>query len=570
MSAMPSDIAELLGAVAPTLMATPDAGLPPAVSAVAVGGSDLALAGGAYEGAQRFDELALWQPPMNSADGDILPEKVILDARSRDILRNDAYVGGGATLHKDNIVGALFLLNAKPETKVLFGSDDEVWEREFQEEVETKFTLAAESPSHWFDVQRTKTLTALVRLAVGVYTAGGEILASAEWMPKDGRPYRSAIQMIDTDRLSTPWDRAWDRDIRGGIERDRWGAPIGYHIRNAHPGDCFSPLDFDQRSKWTRVAPRNKWGRQQILHIYEQMRPDQTRGISSMVGALSEMKMLKGHRKVELQRAVVAATYAASIESDLPTADVLQMMGGDGSNENLDAASKAMLAYLNNIDQYSGGSQNLYHDGVKVPVFMPGTRLKLQSPGNTGPLGDKFEQSLLRHISAALGVSYEQLSKDYSQTNYSSARAAMTETWKFMQSRKKIAADTTASFVYRLWLEEAINYGHLECLKRRNIPNFYEGLNADAYAACEWIGAGQGMIDPLKEGDAYARLHAGGFTTRERIMARIHGADWRKELKQIARERAHEADLGLTFRVDGKAPATADDAAADQSQQESV
>ena len=45
--------------------------------------------------------------------------------------------------------------------------------------------------------------------------------------------------------------------------------------------------------------------------------------------------------------------------------------------------------------------------------------------GKGGPLGQEFEQSLLRYIAAALGVSYEQLSKDYSQTNYSSARAAM-------------------------------------------------------------------------------------------------------------------------------------------------
>ena len=175
---------------------------------------------------------------------------------------------------------------------------------------------------------------------------------------------------------------------------------------------------------------------------------------------------------------------------------------------------------------------------------MPNTHLKLQNPGNASPVGDKFEQSLLRHIAASLGVSYEQLSRDYTQTNYSSARAAMGETWKHMLTRKKFVADTTASFIYRLWLEEAVNYNMLECLKRRNVPNFYAGMNAEAYSNCEWIGAGQGMIDPLKETQAQVLALKHGLTTKEVEIARRAGSDWRAVAKQIARERAVDKGLG--------------------------
>jgi lambda family phage portal protein len=156
-------------------------------------------------------------------------------------------------------------------------------------------------------------------------------------------------------------------------------------------------------------------------------------------------------------------------------------------------------------------------------------------------MGDRFEQSLLRYIAATLGISYEQLSRDYTNTNYSSARAAMSETWKFMASRKKLVADKIADFIYRLWLEEAINYGTLETLKRRNIPNWYEGLNAEAYSACEWIGAGRGMIDPLKETQSYVLQLNNRLTTRERTMAHMHGSDWRREMKQMQREDAEMA-----------------------------
>ena len=484
---MSNDIAGLLGiADAPASAVTPSA----SVAAEAGGGV-------AYDGSDVTEKLGYWNPPLRSADADILPELDILNARSRDTMRNDGYVAGASAVHKDNIVGATYLLNAKPATKILFGKEDEVWESEFQEEVETKFTLWAESMSNWPDARRTSTLTGLVRLGVGVYTAGGEVLGSAEWMPKDGRPFRTAFQMIDTDRLSDPTTIDYRARVKGGVEQDEYGAPVAYHIRKKHPGEIKLRMsDWLDVWKWDRIPARKPWGRQMILHIYEPMRADQSRGVASMVTALTEMRMTKAFRKTELERAVVAATYAASIESDLPPGDAYAAMGGGGA-ENPSMAW--MNDYLASIDEYSGGAKNLHLNGSKIPVFLPGTHLKIQNPGANGPVGDKFEQSLLRHIAAALNISYEQLSKDYSQTNYSSARASMAETWRGMQSRKKLVADRIANFIYRLWMEEAINRDMLESLKRRNVPAFYDGLNADAYCACEWIGAGQGLIDPLKE-----------------------------------------------------------------------
>lgn len=531
-----AELSELLGPI-PT--GGPDAGSPLVGTAVPARGEN-AVAGGAFDGASKFDQLALWQPSIRSADDEIIPEKTVIDARVRDTIRNDAYVAGAAALHKDNIVGALFLLNSKPKTKVLFGKDDEVWEREFQEEVETKFGLYAESPNNWSDAKRTKTLTEFVRLAVGAYTAGGEVLASAEWMPDDGRPFRSAAMMIDADRLSTPWERLNASNIRGGVEVDRRGAPIAYHIRNAHPSE------WRERDSnvWRRVMARKPWGRQMILHIFEEQRAEQTRGISAMVAALSEMNMTKGLRKLELQRAVVASTYAASLESDLPDAAFQAMGGGDDKSN---PATQWMMEYLSSINEYASAGKSLLIDGQKIPVFMPGTKLKLQNPGNTGPMGDKFEQSLLRYISAILGVSYEQLSRDYTNTNYSSARASMGETWKFMVTRKKLVADKTAGFVFRNWLEEAVNGGQLETLKRSNVPNWYEGQNADAYCNAEWIGAGQGLIDPLKETQAHVLQLNNGLTTRERVMARLNGADWRNDFRQIARENAEAKTHDLVF-----------------------
>jgi lambda family phage portal protein len=184
----------------------------------------------------------------------------------------------------------------------------------------------------------------------------------------------------------------------------------------------------------------------------------------------------------------------------------------------------------------------LHLDGVKIPHLFPGTKLQLRPAGKPGGVGDSFEASLLRYIAANLGVSYEQLSRDYSGSNYSSIRAAIAETGRFMASRKRMVADRFASSVYRLWFEEATNTGRLETMKGR--PSIYEDMNLDAYTACDWIGASKGQIDELKETQAAVLRLKYGLSTREDELMRL-GKDWRKVFVQLEREAKEMKKRGI-------------------------
>jgi lambda family phage portal protein len=513
----------------------------PVGSRVPVGaGTELAIAGDAYEGASfRNKELALWGPAIRSADQDIIPNKPLTDARTRDMLRNDAIVVNGANIHKDNIVGSLFMLNAKPSSIVLFGREDTKWEDEFQEEVETKFTLWAESPECWIDASRKQTLTGLTRLAVGILLARGEMLASVEWIRDWGglRPFNTAIQFVDLDRLSTPPDQAGDLKVRGGVRMDQWGAPQGYYVRMSHPAEWRTAESYT----WQYVPIRKPWGRVQMFHIFEAVREQQTRGMAQMVAALKEMRQTKNFREIVLQNAVVNATYAASIESELPTEAIFARLGGGEFNEkSFDTALNGYIgAWMNQVGSFVGGSKNLQIDGVKIPHLPPGSKLQLRPAGQGGPLGTEFEQSLLRYLAAVLDVSYEQLSKDYSKTNYSGFKGALNETGKAMASRKKAGADRFATGIYRLWFEEVFNAGGITSLPRR-APSLYEGQNMDAYTRCDWIGASSGQIDELKETQAAVLRINNGLSTLEKEAARL-GLDWRQLLRQLAREREWKA-----------------------------
>jgi len=504
-------------------------------------GSEFAIAGDAYEAASLSSrDMALWQPANRSADNDILPGKKTADARIKDTIRNDAYVGSGIRLHQDNIVGPMFMLNSKPASRILLGKEDSVLEEELQLELEEKFTLTAESPENWLDSSRRMTFTEMVRQAVGQDTGLGEYVYAVEWSRDDARrrPCNTSLRAIDLDRLSTPMNRMGDPLVVAGVQLNSRHIPVGYHFRKAHPTDYLQPLAYE----WEYIEARKPWGRLQVLHGFEQQRPNQTRGISDMVAALKEMRQTKQFRETVLQNAVVNATYAATIESELDPGEIFARLGGGNlGQENIDEAiTNYMGAYLSAVSKYVGDKKQFQIGGVRIPHLPPGSKLHMQGAGSGGPLGGEFEQSLLRYIAANLGVSYEQLSRDWSKTNYSSARAAMTETWKFMQSRKRMVADKFATNVFRLWLEEMINKGEIASLPRKLLATngdfMYEGLNMDALARCEWVGAGRGQIDPLKETQAAVLRLKMGLSTYEDEQA-ILGKDWRAQVKQIAREK---------------------------------
>jgi len=503
--------------------------------------------GGAYEGAERTNRaLASFNAPSRSADADLLHEKRTIDARARHLGRNDAYVQAGMKIHQDTVVGGQYVLALDPAFSVL--GLDEKWAEEFQEEVEAKFQLAADSPNNWFDAGRRMDFVGLIRLAVGVGVYCGEALATAEWIRDNTRPFNTAVQMIDLDRLSNPNQQPPNAVMRGGVERDSMGRPVAYHIRTQHPGDFGMLWSPNARPfEWKRVPAYKPWGRIQVIHAYEPERPDQSRGVSELVSAMKEMHITRKFRELVLQSAAVQASFAASIESELPTQAVYEMLGGG----NVDGAGQAVVdfasAYMSAIDQYAGAARNTMLDGVKLPHLFPGTKLHVEPLGNPGGVGTDFEKSLIRYIAASLNVSYEELSRDFSESNYSSARAGLLNTHRASRARKRYFADFMANHIFRLWLEEMLNRPGEITSMPRNPPSWYEGMNFEAYSRATWVGAGYGQIDELKETQAASQRVLNNLSTLEEEYRRA-GRDWRRELRQRGREAKLVKELGLEVK----------------------
>jgi len=482
-----------------------------------------------HQGARMDRELRTWNPRLSSADAALLPDYRRLVARAQDVARNHGMMSGGIRIHLDNIIGAGLRLSAKPDYRALGQSAE--WATEWSRNVEAQWRLWADDIDRYCDAGRRLSFAGMLGQAYRSYLTVGDITASAEWLPDRGGKYATAIQMIASPRLSNPNSRMDTDTLRGGIELDQMGGATAYYIRTALQSDS---RFGSNTQKWRRVARETSWGRTQFIHIFDQEEPGQTRGKSGFAAILARSKMLDRFQSTSLETAIVNAMYAAVIESDFDPQSVAQAMG-----------QEPVTDYLKNVADFHE-SQPVTLDGVKIPHLFPGENLRFTAASHPSPSFAEFERAMLRHLSSGLNISYEELARDYSQTNYSGARAALEQSWKFFYGRRQLIGGAFANQVYALWLEEAMDNGDVD--RPSGTPDFYDAKTA--WVRCRWIGPRKGHIDPLKESKADALEMDRGLLTLEDACA-ARGLDWEDNLEQIAREMVRKRELeeqyGVTF-----------------------
>lgn len=508
----------------------------------------ITIDGGAIEGASRNSrETFLWDPSRRPIDAIISPIKERADARARDMGRNEGVIHGAVALHRDNIVGSQFRLIYQPDMDYLsymnagFNSS---WLETAQDVIEARFRLIADSNRCWLDAQGVNTFTGQIRLAVGVFTLSGEYIGTVEYDGDKRRPVGTNLQIVNPDRLCNPDGVTDSVVLRRGIERTQSGKPIAYNFLLS---DKYTPYIDAQHFRWKRVPAELNWGRKQVIHIYETEQPDQSRGLADMVAALKEIQMFKQFKEIVLQSAVVNATYAATIESELPATAIANALGDADGNVS-QAVYAAYKAHMGGLGAWMSEANNVRIDGAMIPQLYPNTKLNMLPVKTAGGVGTDFEAALLRHICAGLGLSYEALSRDFSKTNYSSARAALGVQRQFMESRKKHLADRLASEVFTLVMEEFMADGEIPMPRGVGADFFYadRGIAKEALCRCEWIGSGAGQIDEVKETEAAALRIRSGLSSWRIECSRL-GFDVRQVWDALEREKKDAESRGLVF-----------------------
>jgi lambda family phage portal protein len=148
---------------------------------------------------------------------------------------------------------------------------------------------------------------------------------------------------------------------------------------------------------------------------------------------------------------------------------------------------------------------------------------------------------MLRGMAAGVGCSYESISRDFSQTNYSSSRLSLLEDRDHWRALQQFLIENLHQPVFEAWLEMAVLGGAL------NLP-FYE-TDPERYRAIRWMPRGWAWVDPAKEVQAYKDAVRCGFKTLGEVVAE-QGGDLEELLMARAAELAMTDDLDLTFDTD--------------------
>ncbi|ALS63649.1 phage portal protein [Pandoraea apista] len=494
-------------------------------------------------------EMGQWFPQIRSPDSEINQHRDRMVSRSRDLARNDGWAHGGISRILDNTVGAHLRLSSSPDWRLLrrFNKGfDAQWADEFGKAVEALWRGYSEDLGHYNDLTRQLTVSQQMRLGLRHKLVDGEDLVVAYWKPervgRGGAQYATTFLVVDPDRLSNPYQMVDTKYMRGGVEIDDDGVPVAYHIRKAHQNDWYNAAES---MVWERVVREDEDGWRRVIHDFERDRAGQNRGIGVFTPVLAHMKMLARYYGVELQAATVATIFGTYVTSPYDPAMIEAAMDS--------ARGDQEMGFYQDLRAEWAKDRPAMLNGVRVPTLAPGEEIKQVAAAHPHDGFEDFAHEMLRSVAAALGVSAEQITQDWSKTNYSSARAALLESWKTLSRRNAEFKIGTATPMFAAWLREPMERGDLDDVLPRNAPEFVEA--ATAYARCDWLGVARGWVDPVKEKQGAVLGMDAGLSTLKRECAE-QGLDWEEVLAQRALEISAMERLGIPLpKWTGASPA---------------
>ena len=497
----------------------------------ALHGGSSRFSGPPYDAADLYGQhMAAWTPALWSPDAELNMYRDRIVSRVRDMVRNDGWANGGVTRILDNVVGANLRPVPKPDYRYLAqlsgSAYDHEWSREFAQALDSNWrTWAYDSLGRYCDYTRNQTFGQMMRVAFRHKLIDGDAVAVMQYeRDRIGRGrarYATCVQVVDPDRLSNPQLRFDQKHMRGGVKIDDSGAAVAYYIRQAHAGDWFSAVES---LHWEEIARETPWGRPIVVHDFDGDRATQHRGGAGIfTPVLQRLKMLIKYDSVELDSAIINSLFAAYIKSPYDHEMVQEAVD---DSEQLDFYNQSRREFHKGNGIVFGNS--------RMPILFPGEDIVSVNANRPSGNFEAFEGAALRHVATALGLSAQQLTNNWADVNYSSARGAMLEAWKTLDRRREDFANGFAAPIRMCWMEESFDVDDLP-LPRNPVP-FIEARSA--YARCRWMGPGKGWMDPVAEKQGAVMGLDAALSTLEDECAE-QGLDYEEVLEQ----RKYELDL---------------------------
>jgi len=297
------------------------------------------------------------------------------------------------------------------------------------------------------------------------------------------------VQLIESDHLDVAYSTtlANGRLVRMGIEYTKAGKRAAYWLYKDHPGEMFMNGDMSR----VRVKAKH------MTHIFDVNRPGQQRGLPALTSALVKLHEIDQCVDAELVRRKTTAMFGGFIR---------QIQEYVPDNPNLLGSSKT----VNGLDVIA------LEPGT-FPVLNPNEDVVFSQPHDvSGSYIDWMKQQLM-DVARGMGITYDQLTGDLTQVNYSSIRAGL------LEFRRALTMKMHKTLIYQFcrpiiqkWLDTAVLVGKVD------IPGYAENKRK-YYRGISWQSDPWQWIDPYKDMLAEVLEIRGGLKNyTEALSARGH------------------------------------------------
>ncbi len=349
------------------------------------------------------------------------------------------------------------------------------------------------------DATGVRDFTAMLKTSVrDLWVAGDEL-----WVKRsDG-----SVLTFEADQIVSPDDRSGDKRIVMGVELDKVNRAVAYHIKGRPGKGDYGMAKIDATA--TRIPAANA-----IFAAYRK-RPNQTRGVPFLASILSTFDRMNNYLDYESLAAEINSMLAWALTTKEESKNTVP-----GDEDNPDTESS-----FDKVQKLEAGM---------IIELLVGEDLKMISAERPGDNFDKYLITMLRIIGVGIGYPLELLLKDFSKTNYSSARASMGEGRRSFRCWQKVIATILAMPWYRWQIGRGIASGEL--------PARPELFNARAqWPAWEYI-------DPKKSAEGNALAIASKTKSISQCI-RETGGDPDEVFDEIAADQKKLEELGIETKM---------------------
>jgi lambda family phage portal protein len=439
-----------------------------------------------------------WMRFNEPAEAENRVQRDTIRARARDLENNSDIMNAVIDAFERNVTGRRLEVQAKTEDGELNNRIEALW---------AEWTRARN-----FDVQGDFGFLEMMRKAVRRKKIDGGCLFLKTFASGGKIPFQ--VQLMEVDEIAKDWMKPSKSGniLCDGVEVEPSGKIIGFWLKKP----SFGQMEAVGMDATFFEANR-------VIYYRQKKRPSQIREISDFACILERVRDVNEFITAVSMRQRLLACIGLFFSKNSPNTN--NMAVGRSSAVGEAVENKKMARYM--------------APGMMLEGNVNET-IEVIDPKGTSVDAAVYNKTLLRQIAAAVGLSYEGVSRDLSDANYSSARQNMIEDELTYSAEMRLLESVVMDEIYQTFIISCVLSGLL------TIPDFWE--NKQAYFRHHWVRGGKQWIDPLKEANANKSALQSGIKSYIQMCGE-QGVDWQNQLNDIARAEDYARELGLTLGV---------------------